>query len=148
MTTTDFTLALTTERTPQEVFEAVTNVRGWWAGYYAEQFEGDTEKTGDEFVFRAGDGVHYSKQKLAEVIPGKRVVWLITDSELSFVSDKYEWTGTRVIFDISEKAGKTTLVFTHEGLNPEFQCYESCAPAWEQYLRNKLLPLINTGKVQ
>ncbi|WP_425476370.1 hypothetical protein [Paraflavitalea speifideaquila] len=53
-----------------------------------------------------------------------------------------------MIFDITEKGGKTQLVFTHEGLTPEVECYDSCAPAWTQYLQNKLLPLINSGKVQ
>ena len=148
MTTTDFTLTLTTKRTPMEVFNAVTNVRGWWSGYYAEEIEGGTHKQGDEFIFRAGDGAHYSKQKLVEVIPNKRLVWLITEAELTFVEKKHEWTGTKIIFDISEKAGNTELVFTHEGLNPDFQCFDACAPAWTQYLRNKLLPLIDTGKVQ
>jgi Activator of Hsp90 ATPase homolog 1-like protein len=148
MATKDFTLTLTTERTPQEVFTAITNVRGWWSGYYAEEFMGSTDKLGDEFSFRAGNGVHYTKQKLVEVIPNKKIVWLITESELSFVEKKHEWTGTKVIFDISKKGDKTELVFTHEGLNPEFQCYEACAPSWTQYLQNKLLPLINTGKVQ
>lgn len=143
-TTTDFSLTLTTDRTPQNVFKAVTNVRGWWSGYYSEEISGGTEKQGDEFTFRAGDGVHYTKQKLVEVIPNKRIVWLITESELTFVDEKDEWTGTRVIFDIVENGDKTELVFTHEGLNPEFQCYEACAPTWTQYLTKKLLPLINS----
>lgn len=146
MTNTHFTLTLTTERTPQEVFKAITNVRGWWSGYYAEEIEGSTENLGDEFSFRAGNGIHYSKQKLVEVIPNKKLVWLITDSELSFVGEKHEWTGTKVIFEISEKGGNTELAFTHEGLIPAFECYNACAPTWEQYLQNKLLPLINTGK--
>jgi hypothetical protein len=147
MTTTDFTLTLTTDRTPQEVFRAITDVRAWWSGYYAETIVGSTDKAGDEFTFRAGDGAHYTKQKLIEVIPSKRVVWLVTESELSFVDKKHEWTGTKVIFDILEREGKTELVFTHEGLNPEFECYEACAPAWTQYLTNKLLPLISRSKV-
>jgi len=148
MTTTDFTLTLTTERTPQEVFKSVTKVRDWWTGFYSEEIEGSTEKPGDEFVFRAGPGLHYSRQKLVEVIPGKKLVWLVTDSELTFLEDKQEWTGTRLIFDITGKGGITELVFTHEGLNPDIECFDACAPAWAQYLRNKLLPLINTGEVQ
>jgi hypothetical protein len=148
MVTTDFTLPLSTERTPLEAFQAIKNVRAWWSGYYAEEIEGNTENLGDEFCFRAGEGVHYSKQKLVEEIPAKKLVWLVTESELSFVNQKQEWTGTRIIFDILEKEDRTEIVFTHEGLNPEFECYEACAPTWAQYLRNKLLPLINTGKVQ
>ena len=148
MTTTDFTLTLTTERTPQEVFKSVTKVRDWWTGFYSEEIEGSTEKPGDEFVFRAGPGLHYSRQKLVEVIPGKKLVWLVTDSELTFLEDKQEWTGTRLIFDNTGKGRITELVFTHEGLNPDIECFDACAPAWAQYLRNKLLPLINTGEVQ
>jgi len=146
MTTSDFTLTLLTDRPPQEVFQAVNNVRAWWSGYYSEEFRGATEKLHDEFSFRAGDGLHYSKQKLIEVIPNKKVVWLITESELSFLEKKDEWTGTKVIFEISKDGDKTQLVFTHEGLTPEVECYDSCTPAWTQYLHNKLLPMLNTGK--
>lgn len=148
MATTDFTLTLLTEQTPQKVFQAINNVRDWWSGYYSEEFEGDTEKLNDEFSFRAGEGVHYSKQKLVEVIPNKKVVWLITESELSFIEKKDEWTGTKVIFEISQKNGKTQLIFTHQGLTPEVECYEACAPTWSQYLQNRLLPFITTGKTQ
>lgn len=148
MKTSDFTITLFTEQAPQEVFQAINNVSTWWSGYYSEEFKGRTEKLNDEFSFRAGGGAHYSKQKLIEVIPNKKIVWLITESELSFLEKTDEWTGTKVIFEISEKDGKTQLTFTHEGLTPEIECYDSCAPAWTQYVQNKLLPLISTGAVQ
>jgi hypothetical protein len=148
MTTTDFTITLLAGKTPEEVFNAVINVRKWWHGYYSEEIEGNTEKMHDEFIFRAGEGVHYSKQKLIEVVPNKKIVWLVTDSELSFLQNKTEWTGTKISFEISEGEEKTHLVFTHEGLVPEIECYESCSPAWTQYLQNKLLPMINTVERQ
>ncbi|NML22005.1 SRPBCC domain-containing protein [Pseudoflavitalea sp. G-6-1-2] len=143
MASKDFTYTITTDRSPEEVFKAVLNVRNWWVGYYNEVIKGGTEKLDDEFTFLAGDGVHYSRQRLVEVIPNKKVIWLITDSKLSFIEKTDEWVGSKVIFDISEKAGKTKLVFTHEGLTPEVECYDSCAPAWTTYLQNKLTPLIN-----
>jgi hypothetical protein len=138
----NFSVTLLVEQTPEEVFNAVTNVRKWWSGYYSEQIEGNTENLNDEFSFRAGGGAHYSKQKLIEVIPGKKIVWLVTDSELSFVEKKDEWIGTKIIFEISKKGNKTRLVFTHEGLVPEIECYDSCSPAWTMYVQEKLLPLI------
>lgn len=141
-----FTTTLVVDQTPEEVFNAVRDVRGWWSGYYSEEIKGDSKDLNDEFSFRAGDGGHYSKQKLVEVIPNKKVVWMITDSELSFLEKKDEWNGTKVIFDISTKDDKTQLVFTHDGLTPEVECYEACAPAWLQYIQNKLLPLITTNK--
>ena len=142
----NFTATLVVDQTPEEVFNAVRNVRGWWSGYYSEEIKGDSKELNDEFSFRAGEGVHYSKQKLVEVVPNKKMVWMITDSELSFLEKKDEWTGTKVIFDISTKGDKTQLVFTHDGLTPEVECYDACAPAWSQYIQNKLLPLITSNK--
>ena len=141
--TKDFSITLSANQSPEEVYNAVMNVRGWWSGYYTEEFKGSAEKLNDEFTFHAGEGAHYSKQKIVEAIPNKRIVWLITESELSFIEKKDEWTGTRVTFDISKKGNKTQLTFTHEGLKPDVECYNSCAPAWTQYLQNKLLPLIS-----
>ena len=146
MNNKNFSVTLLVDQTPEEVFNAVTNVRKWWSGYYAEEFVGNTEKLNDEFSFTAAEGAHYSKQKLIEVIPGKKIVWLVTDSELSFVDNKNEWIGTKIIFEISKNGSKTQLTFTHEGLVPEFECYDSCSPAWTQYLQNKLLPLIKSTK--
>ena len=146
MSNQSFTFTLLVDQSSKEVFNAITNVRGWWSGYYAEELVGNTEKLNDEFIFTAGGGAHYSKQKLVEVIPDKKIVWLVTDSELSFVENRNEWIGTKIIFDISKKGSKTQLTFTHEGLVPEFECYDSCSPAWTQYLQNKLLPLIKTTK--
>ncbi len=146
MSKTDFTTTLLVDQSPEEVFNAVTNVRGWWSGLFTESFEGNTKKLHDEFSFHAGEGAHYSKQKLVEVIPNEKVVWLITDGALTFVEKQDEWVGTKVIFDISKKGDKTQLVFTHEGLTQELACYDSCAPAWTLYVQTKLLPLITANQ--
>jgi hypothetical protein len=136
----DFTATLLVDQSPEEVFNAINNVRGWWS----EEIEGSTDKLNDEFNYHYED-VHRSKMKLIEVILNKKVVWLVEENYFSFTKDKSEWTGTKVIFEISEKDNKTQLRFTHEGLVPEYECYDICQNAWTTYIHNSLRDLITTG---
>lgn len=143
MNNKNYTLSFEMEQTPAQVFKVLKNVRSWWSGLFDETFEGNSEKTGDEFSFRAGNGAHYSKQKLVELIPDEKIVWLVTESDLQFLENKEEWTGTKISFSISKENGKTRITFTHTGLTPEAECYEACAPAWTQYLQEKLIAAIH-----
>jgi hypothetical protein len=137
----DFSLHFLVDQSPKEVYDAVVNVRGWWS----KEVEGNTNKLQDEFVYRHKD-LHYSKQRVVEVIPNEKVVWLVTDSELSFTQKKNEWTNTLVRFEISRQGNKTQLLFTHVGLSPKIECFNDCSNGWNHYLKQSLLPLITTGE--
>jgi len=137
----NFTTTFFVNQTPTAVFDAVNNVRGWWQG----EIEGSTNKTGDEFDYRVKD-VHFSRQRLVEVVPDKKVVWLVTDSKLNFLSNKSEWTGTKISFDISEINNKTQLRFTHQGLMPGIECYGACSNGWSKLIHESLFSLITTSK--
>jgi len=142
----DFTTAFLTVQTPAEVFKTILNVRKWWFGLHSEKIEGDTDKLNGEFTFRAGNGMHYSKQKLVELIPNKKIVWLVTDSKLTFLKNESEWNGTRIVFDITEQGDKTEVRFTHQGLVPGIECYGGCSKAWSQYIDDILRPQLTAGK--
>ncbi|MCS3799595.1 SRPBCC domain-containing protein [Niastella sp. OAS944] len=141
MTLNNFTTTIVVDQTPQEVFDAINNVRGWWS----EEIEGDTAKLNAEFNYHYQD-VHRSKMKIIESVPGKKVVWQVLDNFFQFTKDKSEWTGNTIVFEISENINKTQLQFTQVGLVPDYECYEICHKAWGNYVRNSLFKLITTGK--
>lgn len=143
MSTQDFSISFLVDQTPEEAFEAINNVRAWWI----DEIEGSSEKLGDEFEVHFWD-IHHSRQKLVEFIPAKKVTWLVIESQLNFLKDKTEWTGTKIVFDISEKDGKTQVSFTHQGLVPKIECYRDCSNAWSDYINKSLFSLITTGKGQ
>ena len=143
MTTTDFTTTIIVDQTPEQVFSAINNPQAWWSG----EIEGSSGKLNDEFTYRYKD-FHLSKQRIVEVIPGKKVVWLVTESQINYVEDKIEWTDTKMIFEISEQENKTQLRFTHQGLVPEIECFDSCSNSWSQLIQQGLFNLITTGKAE
>lgn len=136
----NYTISFVIDKTPNQVFNAIKNVRGWWS----EDLEGNSEKLNDEFSYRHGD-FHYSKHKIIEIVQDQKIVWLTLDSKLTFVEKQNEWNGTKLIFEISELEDKTKLVITHLGLVPDFECFDACSQGWTYYLKNSLLPLITIG---
>ena len=75
MTTKDFTTTIIVDQTSKEVFNAINNVRGWWS----EEIEGHTEMLDDVFKYHFED-IHRCQIKLIEVVPYKKVVWLVMDN--------------------------------------------------------------------
>ncbi|HUM46081.1 MAG TPA: SRPBCC domain-containing protein [Chitinophagales bacterium] len=143
MPTPDFTLTFSTDQTAQEVFNAINNVRAWWS----EEIEGSTDQLNDEFTYHYED-VHYCRIKITEWIPNRKVAWLVMYNYFKFTKDKSEWTGTKISFEIAEKDNKTEVRFTHMGLVPEYECFEICSNAWNNYIHNSLRNLIINGKGQ
>lgn len=132
----NYTYSFTTSKSPNEIFELLLNVEKWWSGIYEETITGSSQKPNDEFSFSAGGGMHFSKQKLVDLIPDKKIVWQVMESNLSFLENPKEWENTKLIFDILVTENGTRVIFTHEGLKPQIECYDQCSNAWTQYLHN------------
>jgi len=141
MANQDFSTHFTVSQTPMQVFDAINNVRGWWS----EEIEGGTQKLNDVFTYHYRD-VHRCKLRLIEVVPGKKVVWLVLDNYFKFTQDKDEWKGNTIEFEITEKEGQTRVRFTQHGLVPAYECYDVCNNAWTGYVGSSLRDLIVTGK--
>ncbi len=139
----NYTTFFTVDQSPQEVFDAINNVRGWWS----EQIDGPTDKLGAEFKYHYRD-VHRARFKITGFVPGKKVVWHVVENYFDFVDDKTEWTGTDVVFEIGKQGGQTELRFTHVGLVPAYECYGVCSDAWGSYVKASLKNLITSGQGQ
>lgn len=143
MPSPSFTQTLLVDQSPETAFQAILNIRGWWS----EDVQGPTDVLGAEFTYRYQD-VHRFRAELVEMEPNRRVAWLVKENHFSFTQDKTEWVGTQLVFDLSEEGGQTRIVFTHEGLVPEYECFEVCRDAWTHYIQDSLRGLIETGQGQ
>lgn len=136
-----YTTSFTVDQTPDEVFDAINDVRAWWSG----EIEGRTDALGAEFTYSQGN-VHRTTQKITEWVPGKKVVWHVVDSHIGFVADKNEWHGTDIVFEIAKKGRRTEVRFTHVGLVPAIECYDACSGAWGHYINDSLFRWIASGR--
>jgi Activator of Hsp90 ATPase homolog 1-like protein len=127
----NFTTTFTVDETPDAAFAAINDVRGWWSG----ELDGSTDKLGEEFTYRYQD-IHYSKQRITEFVPGKKVVWLVLDAYLNFVEDESEWIGTEIAFELSQNGEQTEVRFTHVGLGA-YECFDVCSNAWAHYVNGR-----------
>ena len=141
MSDQSYTTSFSVDRTPDEVFDAITNARGWWS----EEIEGDADRVGEEFTFRVKD-IHYSKIRVTELVPGQTLVWRVLDNYMNFIDDQSEWKDTEIRFELSAQDGTTEVRFTHAGLVPQYECFDVCSNAWGFYIGDSLRSLVTTGE--
>jgi Activator of Hsp90 ATPase homolog 1-like protein len=137
----NFSTTLSVDQTPDEVFAAINDVRGWWSA----DIQGSTDSVDEEFAYRYKD-VHRCTIRVTELVPGERVVWHVVDNFFDFTEDKTEWKGTEIRFDIARRGDKSEIIFTHLGLVPDYECFEVCSNSWDFYLNTSLRGLIRTGQ--
>ena len=145
----NYTVTIVVAKSPHVVFTSLSDVSKWWGG---KDLEGRTTRLGDEFTITHLEArpphsdVHYSKQKVIELVPDRKVVWLITESRLAWLErDKQEWTNTRLVFQITPKGENALLRFTHEGLVPRKECYARCTDGWNMVIKDWLFHFITDG---
>jgi hypothetical protein len=138
-----FTTSFAVKQSPEAVFAAIVDPRAWWSGDH----EGRADRLGATFTYRYKD-IHYSRQQVTELVAGKRIAWHVTEGTLNFVADKTEWAGTTITFDIARKDSKTEVTFTHVGLKPAVECYDTCSDAWTSLIQGSLKQLIETGRTE
>ena len=104
-----YTVEIELAKSPNYVFEHLINLKKW----LPEDFEGEDIKINSEFVFTTGKS-HYSKNKVIELVPDKKLAWLTTVSFRK--ADNFDWTGTKMIFELESKGESTILKFSYDGV--------------------------------
>jgi hypothetical protein len=141
MANQSFSFQIRSSHSAASIFALLLDVPQWWSGLHAEVITGASSQIGGEFTFSAGNGVHYSKHKLVELVPNKKIGWLVTEANLTFLSDPAEWMGTKIVFELVQNEGTVDVTFTHEGLVPQIECYDRCYNAWSQYMEKLKIKL-------
>jgi uncharacterized protein YndB with AHSA1/START domain len=139
----DYTATIEVAKPPAAVFRCITaDVARWWGG---KDLEGSARQLKDEFTIRH-HGAHYSKQVVVELVPDKKVVWLVQESYLDWLKgDPHEWTNTKMLFELTGRDGLTVLHFTHQGLTPDKESYERCSQGWDMVIKDWLFHFITEG---
>jgi activator of Hsp90 ATPase-like protein len=143
VTQDSYTTTFTVAATPAQVTAAVNDPRAWWM----TDIVGATAHVGDEFSFDV-PGVHWSRIRVTEMVPGELTVWQVVDGKVQFIADQDEWTGTEVRFEISPTPDGSRVRFIHAGLRPDGECYDACSAAWNLYAGQSLRNLLTTGEGQ
>jgi hypothetical protein len=136
----DFNCSIDIEISASQVIKKISDVPDWWG----VAFTGSAENQNDTFTVRMG-GDSFFNFSVTDLVPDKKIIWLVTDCYMPWYSDKTEWTDTKLIFDLAEENGVTTLTFTHQGLTPNVECYKDCETGWSHWIKTSLFSYLTTG---
>jgi hypothetical protein len=136
----DYHSSITANISPAKAFECISHVEAWWTN----SFEGKSQRAGDVFTVRFGET--FVTFKVTDAVAGKKVSWEVIDCNLHWLSDKEEWKGTVVSWEVSAQRDVTKIDFTHLGLVPEVECYENCEKGWNFFIKESLFKFITEGK--
>ncbi|MDP4261590.1 MAG: hypothetical protein Q8941_03560 [Bacteroidota bacterium] len=136
--TVTYSVAIELPKYPQEVFNHLTNLKKWWP----EDFEGEDVKLNGEFIFKTGDS-HYSKNKVIEFLPDKKLAWMATEAIRK--TDGYDWSGSKMIFELAAKGDNTLISITYDGVVFEDE-YDRLVTICDMTLKEMFYNFIMNGK--
>lgn len=121
------------------VFTALTKqLESWWG-----KVDTSISKVGDTFT------IHFGKAfwtfNVVQYDLNSKLIWECIDGQPSL---EKEWVGTILQWELKPHANNSgsVLNFTHNGLTPDFECYDICAPTWTRFLNESLKNFLESGK--
>jgi hypothetical protein len=135
----DYQATIKAKTSAEEAFLKINKVSQWWT----KGFSGKASKLGDRFAVRFGET--FVDFEIVELNPNMRIVWEVTNCNLAWITNKTEWKGTRVVWELGQKNGTTEVRMAHVGLFPGVECYDACKPGWDFYVTKSLQKLLSEG---
>jgi uncharacterized protein YndB with AHSA1/START domain len=117
----------------EKVYQALATVDGL-SGWWTSTTSGESAP-GKTIEFRFGK--HVSPMRVEELEPNRRVVWQSKEQNS-------EWSDTRLTFELSEDAGRTTLMFGHRAWKEGSTFFAHCSMKWATFLLS-LREYVETG---
>lgn len=136
----DFNCSISVAVPPGEALDAIMNVSAWWA----------KNVTGNPRVLNSIFSVHFGETygtfKIAEMIPGRKILWEVIDCYLPKFKNVKDWMNTKISWGISTEDNITKISFRHIGLVPGKECYHDCQGGWSFFVKESVPKLITEGK--
>ena len=121
----------------EKVFRAISkNLGDWWG-------KQDQEINREGTIFKVSWGEPWYQFKVIKYAQDQEMIWECVDAnqKISGLENvEKEWVGTKIHWELEEvEKEKTLLKFQHEGLVPEFICFNFCSQTWDHFLQKVLV---------
>lgn len=132
-----YTTALEINRSNQAVFAAISKELGAWWGHQ------DNLANQIRASFKVSWGEPWYQFRVINYVEHLAMTWECIDANqiIKGLDDvQKEWVGTKVHWKLEPlESKKTRLIFKHEGLVPDFICFQVCSTAWSDFLHQHLV---------
>lgn len=137
-----YTTAVTLPCSSERAFIAISKeLKVWWG-------KQDKLINKPQITFRVSWGELWFQFKVVDYDPPQQMIWKCTDANQKIPGLTHvekEWVGTKIHWKLqSNSSQKSTLLFTHEGLNTKLQCCDFCSKSWKHFLQNSLVQYLSS----
>ncbi len=134
---TDYTTKLEIPNSRHAIFMAISGELGKWWG------EQDRLIEKKDTVFKVSWGEPWYQFKVTEYKENELMIWECIDANQlipGLTGVEKEWVGTKILWNLTEiSSNATLLLFKHQGLTPDFLCFDFCSSSWEHFLKDRLV---------
>ena len=137
-----YTKEFTVSVKPELVYKAITKeIDEWWT-----ELSNKVLQVGDKLTVQFEAETSWV-MVVSETIDNHSLAWQVIEAnhDLQNISVKDEWNRTTINWKIEKNKMGSKVSFTHKGLTPALECYETCEKGWDYFL-GSLKSYLDTGK--